>query len=68
MIDMHQHAVPPNLPGVGPLSPVLRGSREHVARILREQMEEAGITVALGMGSLPGHITVEIEAVCRILP
>ena len=25
MIDAHIHVVPPNLPGVGPLSPALRG-------------------------------------------
>jgi predicted TIM-barrel fold metal-dependent hydrolase len=53
MIDTHIHVVPPNLPGVGALSPVLRGATEHVVRILREQMDQAGMKIALAMGSLP---------------
>lgn len=51
MIDVHIHVVPPNLPGVGPLSPALRGTTENVARIVREQMHAAGITQAAAMGS-----------------
>lgn len=52
MIDTHVHVVPPNLPGVGPLSPALRGSPDNVARIVREQMLEGGFQFALAMGSL----------------
>src|SRR5947209_15871047 len=52
MIDTHVHVVPPNLPGVGPLSPALRGSPDNVARILREQMLAGGFRAACAMGSL----------------
>ena len=52
MIDTHVHVVPPNLPGVGPLSPVLRGSTDNVARIVREQMQAGGFHAAFAMGSL----------------
>jgi predicted TIM-barrel fold metal-dependent hydrolase len=52
MIDMHIHAVPPHLPGVGPLSPALLGSVADVAALLRDEMHAAGIDVALGMGCL----------------
>lgn len=51
MIDAHLHVVPPNLPGVGPLSPALRATPDHVARIVREQMQAAGVTHAAAMGS-----------------
>jgi len=50
MIDAHIHVVPPNLPGVGPLSPGLRASVDNVARVVREQMLAAGITHAAAMG------------------
>jgi predicted TIM-barrel fold metal-dependent hydrolase len=50
MIDVHIHAVPPNLPGVGPLSPLLKLSPETVAAELRVQMQTAGVTHALAMG------------------
>lgn len=50
MIDVHIHAVPPNLPGVGPLSPLLRLSPETVAAELRRQMQTAGVTHAFAMG------------------
>jgi predicted TIM-barrel fold metal-dependent hydrolase len=50
MIDVHVHAVPPNLPGVGPLSPLLRMSPETVATELRRQMQTAGVTHAFAMG------------------
>jgi predicted TIM-barrel fold metal-dependent hydrolase len=53
MIDAHVHVVPPNLPGVGPLSPGLRASAENVARVVREQMAAAGVTHAAAMGSWP---------------
>lgn len=50
MIDVHIHVAPPNLPGVGPLSPGLRASVENVARVVREQMHAAGIKQAAAMG------------------
>ena len=50
MIDVHVHAVPPNLPGVGQLSPLLRMSPETVATELRRHMQTAGATHALAMG------------------
>jgi predicted TIM-barrel fold metal-dependent hydrolase len=51
MIDAHIHVVPPNLPGVGPLSPGLRASVENVARVVREQMLAAGFNHAAAMGA-----------------
>ena len=51
MIDAHIHVVPPNLPGVGPLSPGLRASADNVARVVREQMLAAGVTHAAAMGA-----------------
>jgi predicted TIM-barrel fold metal-dependent hydrolase len=53
LIDTHIHVVPPNLPGVGALDPVLRTPPENVARVLREQMRQAGVTAALAMGHVP---------------
>lgn len=50
MFDAHLHVVPPNLPGAGPLSPGLRGSPDNVARIVREQMQDAGVLAAAAMG------------------
>lgn len=50
MIDAHIHVAPPNLPGVGPLSPGLRASVENVARVVREQMLAGGVTHAAAMG------------------
>lgn len=50
MIDVHIHAVPPNLPGVGPLAPLLREPPEVVAAELRREMQTAGVTHALAMG------------------
>jgi predicted TIM-barrel fold metal-dependent hydrolase len=50
MIDAHIHVVPPNLPGVGSLSPLLRMAPETVATELRRQMQTAGITHAFAMG------------------
>ncbi len=50
MIDVHIHVAPPNLPGVGPLSPGLRASADNVARVVREQMHAAGVTHAAAMG------------------
>jgi len=50
MIDVHVHAVPPNLPGTGTLAPLLTAAPEVVAAELRRQMQAAGITTALAMG------------------
>ncbi len=50
MIDVHIHAVPPNLPGVGSLSPLLRESADVVAAQLRREMQTAGVTHAFAMG------------------
>src|SRR5262249_45525363 len=52
MIDTHIHVVPPNLPGVGPLSPLLEGPPEALAAALTQQLQSAGVTQALAMGSL----------------
>jgi uncharacterized protein len=51
MIDIHIHAVPPNLPGTGPLSPLLRGTAEEVATGIRREMQTAGVTAAFAMGA-----------------
>lgn len=50
MIDTHVHVVPPNLPGAGPLSQLLRMPPETVAEVLRGQMRDAGVTHAFAMG------------------
>ncbi len=50
MIDIHIHAVSPNLPGVGSLHPLLCESPERVAAELRREMQTAGITDAFAMG------------------
>jgi hypothetical protein len=50
MIDMHIHAVPPNLPGVGTLGPLLKQPAEAVAAQLRAEMAASGTTQVLGMG------------------
>lgn len=54
MIDVHIHAVPPNLPGTGPLSPVLERSAEEVAATIRREMQQAGISTVFAMGSWNG--------------
>ncbi|HEY8503689.1 MAG TPA: amidohydrolase family protein [Gemmataceae bacterium] len=54
MIDTHIHVEPPRLPGVGPLSPLLREAPEAVAAALAGAMEAAGVTHALAMGSWGG--------------
>ncbi len=51
MIDVHIHAVPPNLPGTGSLAPLLRQPPEVVAAELRREMQTAGVTHALAMGA-----------------
>lgn len=50
MIDAHIHVVPPQLPGVGPLSPTLRLPPDMVAAALFDQMRAGGFTHALAMG------------------
>lgn len=54
MIDMHIHCVPPNLPGAGDLSPLLRRPTHEVAAVVRAEMESAGVTAALAMGCVNG--------------
>jgi predicted TIM-barrel fold metal-dependent hydrolase len=51
MIDAHLHVVPPNLPGVGPLSPLLEGNPDALANALRHEMQSDGVRSALAMGS-----------------
>jgi predicted TIM-barrel fold metal-dependent hydrolase len=51
MIDVHIHAVPPNLPGTGPLSPLLRCPLEDVAAAIRREMQTAGVAAVYAMGS-----------------
>lgn len=50
MIDVHLHVVPPQLPGVGPLDPLLVAAPEVVAAGLRQQMAAAGVSHSLAMG------------------
>jgi uncharacterized protein len=54
MIDMHIHAVNPQLPGVRTLPPLLSGSPGPVAAALRQQMQESGAEILLGMGHRGG--------------
>jgi predicted TIM-barrel fold metal-dependent hydrolase len=51
MIDCHIHAVPPRLPGTGPLAPLLLQPPEQVAARLRHEMQVTGVTHAFAMGS-----------------
>src|SRR5579872_1023655 len=50
MIDTHIHVVPPQLPGVGSLSPLLDAPPEALAATLRREMHAAAITDVLAMG------------------
>jgi predicted TIM-barrel fold metal-dependent hydrolase len=73
MIDTHIHVVPPNLPGVGSLSPLLLQPVEIVAAALRREMQAAGVTAALAMGSArapePDVLGVDATlAVARVVP
>ena len=52
MIDMHIHAVPPGLPGVGSLSPLLARPADEVASALRTEMDASGCVAVMAMGSL----------------
>ncbi len=51
MIDAHIHVVPPQLPGVGPLHPLLTQGAEAVAAALRREMQAAGVSAVLAMGN-----------------
>ena len=51
MIDVHIHAVPPNLPGTGPLAPLLRQPPAVVAAELRREMQTSGTALAFAMGA-----------------
>jgi uncharacterized protein len=54
MIDVHIHVAPPNLPGVGPLSPLLTAAPSDRAALLNHALQEAGVQHALAMGSWDG--------------
>src|SRR5262245_19627559 len=54
MIDIHIHAVPPNLPGTGALVPLLRERAEVVAAEIRREMQVAGVNTAFAMGAWDG--------------
>jgi predicted TIM-barrel fold metal-dependent hydrolase len=55
MIDTHLHVVPPQLPGVGALSPLLRERPETVAAALLREMRECEVNGALAMGCWHPH-------------
>jgi predicted TIM-barrel fold metal-dependent hydrolase len=54
MIDMHVHLVHPQIPGVLTVPDVILGRPEEVAAWFRQEVHEAGVTHALGMGHLNG--------------
>jgi uncharacterized protein len=54
MIDTHVHLAPPNLPGAGALSPLLKGPSDTLAAVLRQEMQSAGVERVLAMGQLDG--------------
>jgi predicted TIM-barrel fold metal-dependent hydrolase len=73
MIDTHIHVAPPNLPGAGALSPLLEARPEVTAAALRQQMQAAGISDALAMGTLDGPVDDPLGvnstlAVARLVP
>ena len=43
--------MPPNLPGTGPLAPLLRRPATEVAAEIRREMQAAGVTTAFAMGA-----------------
>src|SRR5262249_39589412 len=53
-IDMHIHAVNPRLPGVWHLPDLPDRPPEESAAALRQQMQESGTEVMLGMGHMGG--------------
>src|SRR4051794_34487553 len=68
MIDVHIHAVPPNLPGTGSLAPLLRQAPEIVAAQIRLEMQTTGVTAAFAMGAWDtgGDDPLGINATLRI--
>jgi uncharacterized protein len=54
MIDTHIHVVPPGLPGVGSMGLQPEGGPDAVAAWLREEIQAAGVDIALCMGALNG--------------
>ena len=52
MIDVHIHAVPPNLPGTGDLAPLLREPPEVVAAAIRREMQVAKVDARLRDGGV----------------
>jgi predicted TIM-barrel fold metal-dependent hydrolase len=55
MIDMHIHAVHPNLPGVKALTDLYDDPTDKLVEALREEMRLSGTTALLGMGHLGGE-------------
>ncbi|MCE9563932.1 MAG: amidohydrolase [Planctomycetes bacterium] len=51
MIDAHIHAVSPNLPGTGPLAPLLLQPPAVVAAEIRREMQTSGVSMAFAMGA-----------------
>ncbi len=51
MIDVHIHAVPPNLPGTGSLTPLLRETPQIVAAAIRREMQVARVRAVFAMGA-----------------
>jgi predicted TIM-barrel fold metal-dependent hydrolase len=73
MIDSHVHVVRPQLPGVGPLNPLLDGEAEAVADALRHEMQTVGVREVLAMGCWGGPPDDPLGikgtlAVARLLP
>jgi|SRR5579883_217395 len=70
MIDIHIHAVPPNLPGVGSLAPLLREPPETIAAGLRREMQTAGVSHAFAMGEWNAgpHDPLGINRTLEIVP
>jgi hypothetical protein len=54
MIDMHIHAVYPQIPGVKPTTDLYDGPIETLVAELRDQMRRSGTTTLLGMGHING--------------
>jgi predicted TIM-barrel fold metal-dependent hydrolase len=50
---MHIHVVPPNLPGCGPLSSTLCLPLPERVKVIRRELDAAGIRKALAMGVIP---------------
>lgn len=51
MIDIHIHAVPPNLPGTGALTPLLHQPPDVVAAEIRREMQLSGVSTVFAMGA-----------------